>query len=197
MNRLKLFRQSLSVVILLTGCLFVSTLPSRMQVKCSKLEKPQNRLCTYGIWDFPWVSRRNCFNAKIDQVSCEQVRYSLNPAFKQSTILGDPTGSYIGKSTVLSSTTSSPRPHLVIVNYRKRSQLPISNYTFRSQAEVDFLKKDFDAFLRNPDRKSYQIEEKIPGGWILAVPFGGIFALVSLAIFQGKSLKNKPKKVSS
>jgi hypothetical protein len=59
------------------------------------------------------------------------------------------------------------------------------------------LKKDFDDFLRNPDRAIYQIEEKIPGGWILAVPFGGISALASLVIFQGKSLKNKPKGVSS
>jgi hypothetical protein len=195
MIQLKRFRQLVSVGILLTGFLFVISLPSHIQIKCSKLEVKQNKFCTYGIGMFPSLSRTNCFMTEINSVVCETINYSLYPKLKSSFLLVDPTGSYTGKSNVFSNSKSAPRPNLVLVNYRKKTQIPIPNYSFRDQNEINLLKKDFDTFLKNPNKKTYQIDEEIPGTWILVVPFGGIVVLVSVIVFQGKPLKNKVEKL--
>jgi hypothetical protein len=191
MSRPTLFRKFSGLGLFLIGILVVNTLPSSAKIECWKLANKQNRFCTYGIGMMPSISRTTCFPTAIDQIVCEKTHSSLNPSFKSSIIVEDPTGSYIGKSNILANSKSKPKPQLVIVNHRRKTQIPIPNYSFKDQYSINLMRDDFDDFLKNPTRKTYKTEEIIPGAWALAIPVGGIFALASIIIFQGKSLKNK------
>jgi hypothetical protein len=170
---------------LLFGFVLCSGIPQSINLKCFKSQVNQNQFCTYGNDIFATTSRVRCSDVPLNSVICEETRVSsVHPSLKDSYILVNPTGTYIQTYAPRADPKGTRIPHLVIVNYKTKDRLTVSNYGSTSQAGIESLKQEFDLFLKKPDQKPFQINTEEPGSSIVSIPLLVIFVVTSLAFFQ-------------
>jgi hypothetical protein len=170
-----------SIGTLLVGAYFVSVCPNGEEVlKCVKLEAPKTRFCTYGMNGWSWMSRNDCFSINADEAICEKLVPALHPALNLSYALADPTGSYVGKYGRQKAYGS----YLIMVNYRSKANMTMLRNQYTSKEQAEAVKKDFDMFLKNPKRKSYELRDTNLGDWGIAIFIGAAFGGFSLFFLQ-------------
>jgi hypothetical protein len=184
MGILKNTYRVLSAVFLCAGLWTVNTFPASTQLHCVKLEIKRDKFCTYGLSILPWISRSNCSLVNADKVVCEKIDFSINPIFKKSSILADPTGSYVGQTTSFKNSKSFPTSTLTIVNYHSGKGLSTPNYILKDKGHTELLKKQLDVFLKEPTHLDYQIYEESEWPWSLALPAGLFFGSLSVLLFK-------------
>jgi hypothetical protein len=167
----------------------VSMVSQSLQFKCIKTGTKQHKICNYGIFIFPSVSRSRCSPKEIAHVICEKTSFSiLHSSLKYSNTLADPTGAYI-QIGAISSGEKRKVPNLVIANYHSETRMVVVNHTGKSQEEIESLKKEFDIFLKNPSKMSFQINEQVLFPWLDAMPVS-ILSLVASIEFLRRSNKD-------
>jgi hypothetical protein len=189
MSTKRVICQLAGVGALLLGFGLSAGIDQSMYIKCFKPPANQKRFCHYGIGIFPTTSRNRCSDEQVLNVICEETEVSfLHPSLKDSRILVDPTGTYIQKATLPGRSKGARVPRLVIVNYRTKDLTYLDNYSERSQDEIEFLKKEFDLFLKNPDQKPFQMSEEKPYPLAGAIPLAVVSVVIFIVFFK-ESLK--------
>jgi hypothetical protein len=167
---------------LLFGFVLCSSVISQsINLKCFKPQVNQNRFCTYGAGIFPTTSRVSCTDVPLNSVICEEIRVSsVHPSLKDSYILVNPTGTYILMAAPPGNSKGVRIPHLVIVNYKTKAQLPFTNRHFISQAGIESLKKEFGLFLKKPEKKPFEMNAEMEGSSFVSIPLLVVFVVTSL-----------------
>jgi hypothetical protein len=177
--------QLTGVGMLLFGFVLCSGIPQSINLKCFKPQVNQSKFCTYGNDILATTSRVRCSDVPLSSVICEKMRVSsVHPSLKDSYILVNPTGTYIQTYAPRADPKGARIPHLVIVNYKTKDKLIVSNYGSTSQAGIESLKQEFDLFLKKPDQKPFQVNTEESGSSIVSIPLLIMFVVTSLAFFQ-------------
>ncbi len=179
------FCQLTGVGMLSFGFALCSVIHQSISLKCFRLPVNQNRFCTYDDGFFPATSRVNCSDVPLSSVICEEIRVSsVHPSLKRSSVLVNPTGTYIQTYAPRSDPKGARIPHLVIVNYKTKDRLTVSNYGSTSQAGIESLKQEFDLFLKKLEQKPFEMNAEMGGSSFVSIPLLVLFVVTSLAFFH-------------
>jgi hypothetical protein len=179
----KIFYGISGLSFLLVGLFIIARCPQRLQVKCWKPNLKTDKICRYGVYEIPTISRVSCSSEKINHTVCENVTTSiLSSSLKFSEFIIDPTGSYIHSGRYRSNGGKVDISQLVIVNYKTKASLQIPHRTGRSPSE---LKKDLDLFLKDKNQQHIQVVDvSLSESWFLVIPAVILPIGGSLAFFR-------------
>jgi hypothetical protein len=171
--------------IISVGLFVISTFPQSILLTCWKPDSKQNNICSYGIYEIPTISRVRCSSESAINAVCEETRTSVLSSFlKYSRTIVDPTGSYIHTTRMRSNGSKEVRSRLIIVNYQTKESLFIPNLSGKSYGEINLIKENLGIFLKDTNKKLFQVSEPIVNPWIGAVPLIIIFVGTSFAFFR-------------